>query len=83
MQAGLVLQQGHIPEEHHTNLVQISNFKKRILVWVRGLTASSYIFCDYTTCGPEGTIGCMYVYIYAHLFTVYIYFYTVYLFIYL
>ena len=89
--SGLVLQQGHIPE-HHTNLVQNSHFKQWIFVGVRELTASSYILYDYTTCGPEGTIGCMrvcvYIYIYihtqyicAHLYTAYLYFYTVFIYL--
>ena len=66
-QAGLVLQQGHIHEEHHTNLVQNSHFKQRIFVGVRGLTTSSYTLYDYTTSGPEGTIRCMRVYIYIYM----------------
>ena len=69
-QAGLVLQQGHIPEEHHTNLVQNSHFKQRIFVGVRGLTTSSYTLYDYTTSGPEGTIRCMRVYIYIYICTI-------------
>ena len=73
IQAGLVLQLGHIPEEHHTNFLQNSLFKQRIFVWVRGLTTSSYILYDYTTSGPEGTKGRMGVCEYTHICVQYTY----------
>jgi len=50
--AGLVLQQGHIPGEHQTNLTQNSYFKLHLVV-VRGFTASSYILYDCTTSGSR------------------------------
>jgi len=34
IQGGLVLQQGYIPAEHHTNLTQNSHFKQCILCWL-------------------------------------------------
>jgi len=37
IQAGLVLQQGYIPGEHHTNLTQNSHFKQCILWWLGDL----------------------------------------------
>ena len=66
--AGLVLQQGYIPAEHHTNLTQSSHFKQCIFVGIMGLTASSSTLYDYTASGHEGTVGCIYIYTHTHTY---------------
>ena len=77
IQAGLVLQQGYIPAEHHTNLTQSSRFKQCIFVGIMGLTASSCTLYVYTASGHEGTVGCIYMCVcvqYTYISIRYIYF---------